>query len=153
MYVPRHFAGDPALVDEIVATHDFALLVTQGDHGPEATHLPLVLDRSRGGQGVLLGHLARANPHGDAIDGKPGTAWGIYPQVGKPHEAVFEFAEPLDCREETELTLALEQLHGGGHLIGRFRLSLTEAAPPLKVAPARMEVPPPLKLTPVVGSA
>ena len=74
MYVPRPLAPDPPLVDEIVATHDFALLVTQGDHGPEATHLPLVLDRSRGGQGVLLGHLARANPHGDAIDGKPALA-------------------------------------------------------------------------------
>ena len=30
-----------------------------------------------------------------AIDGNPATAWGIYPQVGKPHEAVFELAEPV----------------------------------------------------------
>ncbi len=67
-----------------------------------------------------------------AIDGKPTTAWGIYPQVSKPHEAVFEFAEPLNDAE-TELTFALEQLHGGGHLIGRFRLSLTDAAPPVRL--------------------
>ncbi len=26
-----------------------------------------------------------------AIDGKAKTAWGIHPQVGKPHVAVFEF--------------------------------------------------------------
>src|SRR5439155_3662289 len=25
-----------------------------------------------------------------AIDGNPATAWGIYPEVGKPHQAVFE---------------------------------------------------------------
>jgi hypothetical protein len=68
-----------------------------------------------------------------SIDGKPATAWGIYPQVGKPHEAVFELAEPIVCDEETELTFALEQLHGGGHLIGRFKLSLTDATPPVKV--------------------
>ncbi len=67
-----------------------------------------------------------------AIDGKPATAWGIYPQVGRPHEVVFTFAEPLVCDAETELAFALEQLHGGGHLIGRFRLSITDAAPPLK---------------------
>ncbi|AMV26016.1 hypothetical protein VT84_16575 [Gemmata sp. SH-PL17] len=67
-----------------------------------------------------------------AIDGNPGTAWGIYPQVGKPHEAVFELAEPVAAGGETELTFALEQLHGGGHLIGRFRLSITDAPPPVK---------------------
>ena len=71
-----------------------------------------------------------------AIDGNRTTAWGIYPQVGKPHEAVFEFAEAVDCTAETELTFALEQLHGGGHLIGRFRLSLTGAAPPVKLTAA-----------------
>ena len=76
-----------------------------------------------------------------AIDGNRTTAWGIYPQVGKPHEAVFEFAEAVGGDGETELTFALEQLHGGGHLIGRFRLSLTDAAPPLKA----LVVPPALR--------
>lgn len=68
-----------------------------------------------------------------AIDGNPRTAWGIYPQVNKPHEAVFELKEPVSAGGEVELTFRLEQLHGGGHLIGRFRLSTTSAAPPLKV--------------------
>jgi hypothetical protein len=66
-----------------------------------------------------------------AADGNPATAWGIYPQVGKSHEAVFELKEPLGG--ENELVFKLDQLHGGGHLIGRFRLSITEAAPPVKV--------------------
>ncbi len=30
-----------------------------------------------------------------AIDGKPETAWGIYPEVGKPHSAIFVLREPL----------------------------------------------------------
>jgi hypothetical protein len=76
-----------------------------------------------------------------AIDGNKATAWGIYPQVGRPHEAVFELAEPVGGAGETELTFALEQLHGGGHLIGRFRLSITDAAPPVRVG----AVPPALR--------
>jgi hypothetical protein len=69
-----------------------------------------------------------------AIDGNPATAWGIYPQVGKPHEAVFELSEPAGGDGETELVFKLEQLHGGGHLIGRFRLSVTSAEAPVKVS-------------------
>ncbi len=68
-----------------------------------------------------------------SIDGDPKTAWGIYPQVGKSHEGVFELSEAIGDGE-TELTFKLEQLHGGGHLIGRFRLSVTAAELPIKVS-------------------
>jgi len=64
-----------------------------------------------------------------AIDGDDKTAWGIYPQVGKPHDAVFELAEPLPAGD-WELRFTLDQLHGGGHLIGRFRLSVTSLSSP-----------------------
>jgi hypothetical protein len=70
-----------------------------------------------------------------AIDGNAATAWGIYPQVGKPHEAIFEFKEPLKIAAEQALTIVLKQLHGGGHLIGRPRLSLTAAKNPLRTTP------------------
>ena len=66
-----------------------------------------------------------------ALDGNPGTAWGIFPEVGKPHRAVFELKEPLRCDGATTLTFQLQQLHGGGHLIGRLRLSVTSAPLPL----------------------
>ena len=33
-----------------------------------------------------------------AIDGDPKTAWGIYPEVGKPHEGIFEFREEVGGR-------------------------------------------------------
>lgn len=65
-----------------------------------------------------------------AIDGNPGTAWGIYPQVGKPHRAVFRFKEPLRRNGGATLTIRLQQTHGGGHLIGRLRLSVTAAPEP-----------------------
>jgi hypothetical protein len=67
---------------------------------------------------------------GRAIDGKMETAWGIYPEVGKPHEAVFVFAQPVSLDGGAALTFTLEQRHGGGHLIGRLRLSATAASGP-----------------------
>ena len=60
-----------------------------------------------------------------SIDGIATTAWGIYPQVGKPHHALFAFSEAVGTGEEIELTIHLDQLHGAGHLIGRFRLAAT----------------------------
>ncbi len=66
---------------------------------------------------------------GRAIDGDPNTAWGIYPEVGKPHQAVFEFDKPVGFPGGTTFTVELDQSHGGSHLIGRFRLALTTATP------------------------
>jgi len=74
-----------------------------------------------------------------AIDGKPETAWGIYPQVGKDHQAIFELEQPLPWNPESKLTIHLRQLHGGRHLIGRFRLSVTDAPnPSLAALPAEV---------------
>jgi cytochrome c553 len=69
-----------------------------------------------------------------AIDGDPKTAWGIYPEVGKPHAAAFELKEPAGFGGGTVLSFTLEQLHGGGHLIGRLRLSVTTDPRPVSVA-------------------
>jgi hypothetical protein len=68
-----------------------------------------------------------------ALDGKQKTAWGIFPQVGKTHQAVFELKEPIEVTAETRLAVLLEQNHGGGHLIGRVRLSSTDAPPPVRL--------------------
>lgn len=42
--------------------NSFATVVTVSSAGMVATHLPLILDRSRGPSGTLEGHIARANP-------------------------------------------------------------------------------------------
>jgi hypothetical protein len=65
-----------------------------------------------------------------AVDGDPRTAWGIYPQVGQPHMAVFEFKQPIGFEGGTVLTFVLEQQHGRQHLIGRPRLSITTTPRP-----------------------
>jgi mono/diheme cytochrome c family protein len=70
-----------------------------------------------------------------ALDGQPKTAWGIYPEVGKPHLAVFECREPIGFAAGTALTFTLEQKHGGGHLIGRVRLSVTTSSQPVRAEP------------------
>ena len=75
MYVPRHFAeDDPDRLAALIAAHDFATLFTDGSGGPFATHLPLLLDRTRGPRGTLIGHVARANPHWKSFDGRRALA-------------------------------------------------------------------------------
>ncbi len=63
MYVPSHFREDRVTV--LHATIDrsgLATLVTAGPDGPEASHVPMLLDRGAGPLGTLYGHVARANP-------------------------------------------------------------------------------------------
>ncbi|MCA9268284.1 MAG: DUF1553 domain-containing protein, partial [Planctomycetales bacterium] len=67
-----------------------------------------------------------------AIDGDPSTAWGVYPEVGKPHQAMFAFAEAVESDEPVVLKVELQQTHGGGHLIGRPRIAATDADDPLR---------------------
>ena len=75
-----------------------------------------------------------------AIDGDPATAWGIFPKVGESHTAVFVLREPLKSSGPVRLTVVLEQLHGGGHLIGRPRVSVTAASQPSAAAPVPVSV-------------
>jgi hypothetical protein len=72
---------------------------------------------------------------GKAIDGNPVTAWGIYPEVGKSHTAVFLFKEPIRMSAGARLFITLEQLHGGGHLIGRPRFAVTGEDVPTGINP------------------
>jgi hypothetical protein len=66
-----------------------------------------------------------------AIDGKPSTGWAIYPEVGKPHAAVFEFDQPIEQAEPVELTVVLEfQSEFAEHQAGRFRLAVTNSTDP-----------------------
>ncbi len=60
-----------------------------------------------------------------AIDGNIKTAWGIHPQVGQAHHAVFELAQPQAIKPDTIIVVSLRQLHGDSHVLGAFRLSIT----------------------------
>ncbi len=68
-----------------------------------------------------------------AIDGNPATGWGIHPAVGVSHHAVFELAQAIAIKPGAKLTLTLKQLSGKSHLIGSFKLSVTDE-PALRAA-------------------
>jgi transcriptional regulator len=64
MYIPStNEESDPEVILGFIQAHPFGALVTAGADGLFATHLPFVLDRSKGASGALQGHVARANPH------------------------------------------------------------------------------------------
>ncbi|AZF24142.1 FMN-binding negative transcriptional regulator [Pseudomonas sp. R3-52-08] len=62
MYTPNAFALDdlPELHQLIQHTR-LAQVVTFGEHGLQASHLPLLLNPNEGPSGTLYGHLAKAN--------------------------------------------------------------------------------------------
>lgn len=62
MYIPSSFAINDLeeLQQQILATR-LALVVTPGEQGLQASHLPLLLRRDEGPNGTLYGHFARAN--------------------------------------------------------------------------------------------
>lgn len=63
MYTPPAFReDDPVVLRQIIREARLATLVTATAEGLMATPLPLILDENQGEHGVLLGHLAKANP-------------------------------------------------------------------------------------------
>lgn len=63
MYNPKAFAvEDLPQLHQMMGDCRLAVLVTHGEHGVQASHLPLLLDTQQGPNGTLYGHMARANP-------------------------------------------------------------------------------------------
>jgi transcriptional regulator len=73
MYIPAAFRETRLeVLHALIREHSFATLISQLDGEPFATHLPFLLDATRGDHGTLRGHLARANPHWHSFaDGQP----------------------------------------------------------------------------------
>ncbi len=75
MYLPPQFvAKDAAVAREVMRAHPFASLISTDDEGlPFVTHLPLHLAEEGDGNGepVLLGHVARPNPHAKYLVERP----------------------------------------------------------------------------------
>jgi hypothetical protein len=68
------------------------------------------------------------------VDGTPnnGKGWAIAPNMGLTHWAVFQVVEAAGYEGGTELTFTLLQQFGQGqHTLGRFRLAVTRAKPPV----------------------
>jgi hypothetical protein len=69
-----------------------------------------------------------------AIDGDLKSSWAIHPRVGESHELVVALARPLAVADGDRLVVTLKQLQGGQHLLGRFRLSVTDAPAAVTIA-------------------
>ncbi len=70
-------------------------------------------------------------PVGGAIDEDPATGWGIFPEVGKAHQAMFTLTDPLAIASPVAVRVTLEfQSQFAQHQIGRFRLAVTSTAQP-----------------------
>ncbi|HEX6099587.1 MAG TPA: FMN-binding negative transcriptional regulator [Thermoanaerobaculia bacterium] len=68
MYIrASQHARSAADVVEVIERNPFATLVTHGDGGMIASHLPFVFDPSRGDHGTLYAHMARANAHAAVV--------------------------------------------------------------------------------------
>src|SRR5689334_10190570 len=63
MYIPpANRETNEDTIFAFLAAHPFGALITLGDNGKlGATHLPWIVHRDRGEEGVLEGHIARAN--------------------------------------------------------------------------------------------
>lgn len=67
MYSPAfHRWDDEKAALKLAGEWNFGALITIADGAPLISHLPLLVDGERR---VLRGHLARANPHAEKIDG------------------------------------------------------------------------------------
>lgn len=67
----------------------------------------------------------------NAIDGDPRSGWAIFPEVGKPHAAIFELAQPLQSAGPLRITIELRfDSQFGQHQLGIFRLAATGAKDP-----------------------
>ncbi len=63
MYIPSHNAETRLpILHQMMTDHPLAAVVTLGQDGLIATHMPLVLEDDGSEFGVLKGHVSRANP-------------------------------------------------------------------------------------------
>lgn len=68
LYIPAHFrVEDRRELVDFMQRHAFATLVSSGPDGLHASHIPFLVEADGGGNVRLVGHFARANPHGRAL--------------------------------------------------------------------------------------
>jgi transcriptional regulator len=71
VYIPEHFRNeDRATAVAFMRANPFAILVSNADDTPFATHVPVVI-RESGDQLTIRGHVAKANPHWRYLQSQP----------------------------------------------------------------------------------
>jgi transcriptional regulator len=72
MYPPSHFTESrPEILLQIMRENSFATVVTTAGGVPFVSHVPVLIDddRDAGGGIKIRGHVSRANPHGEHLEG------------------------------------------------------------------------------------
>ncbi len=63
MYIPKNFnQPDIQAIHDLLTSNPLGALVTSGSNGLDANHIPFELVPEVEPHGLLLGHVARANP-------------------------------------------------------------------------------------------
>jgi transcriptional regulator len=83
MYLPKYHAlTDLGAMQAHIDRHPLGAWVCQQDGGLVANHIPFFLDRTRGPQGRLMGHVSRANPvWRHLLSGAPSVVMFMGPQT------------------------------------------------------------------------
>ncbi len=90
--------------------------------------VPVRLTRVRVDYSQHNRHLKRVS---GTLDADQAIAWGIWPQVGRAHWAVFQIAQPFGTATGTRLQVELDFRRYANHGLGRFRVSVTDRPCPL----------------------
>jgi len=127
VYTPKYFEmNDPAELTAFMQHNNFAALVTSHEGEITATHLPFMLDASRGEHGTLIAHLARPNPQWQTFaDGREALviftgphayvspSWYEKPTVNVPtwnYTAVHAYGVPRMVEDPEAIYAMLDQL-------------------------------------------
>lgn len=74
MYPPaHHIETNLEKIYQVIDTFNLATLISNNGDDVQITHLPLLLDRTRGEKGVLVGHIDKTNPQVANLDDQPIT--------------------------------------------------------------------------------
>ncbi|HEX4300961.1 MAG TPA: FMN-binding negative transcriptional regulator [Gammaproteobacteria bacterium] len=127
MYTPSQFVNrDVPALHAMMRMHPFALLLTPQGNEVQLTHLPFRLDSRRGPQGTLEAHIARINPHCEAIlagapcsvvfqgpDGYVSPRWYEDPAKNVPtwnYVAIHAHGRPKPIADPTQLLALIGRL-------------------------------------------
>ncbi len=68
-------------------------------------------------------------PVSAAIDGDTKTGWAVAPRFHERHEAIFDFATPIEVASPNQLRVKLVQNYGTSLTLARFRIATSQADP------------------------
>ncbi|MCC5847234.1 MAG: hypothetical protein JJU29_03995 [Verrucomicrobia bacterium] len=85
-----------------------------------------------GFQGASAGFSQTNWPVEGAIDDNNASGWAVSPETGRNHQAIFILAAPLQVPPGSRIQLRMvHNYQSGDHSLGKFRISITDAANPL----------------------